>query len=365
MAKIAIDARELNSSTGRYVERVLHYLEQIDHENQYVVLLYPKDFDDWQPTGENFTKMECPFKEFTFAEQIGYKKLLKRLKPDLVHFTMTQQPVLYRGKVITSILDLTTCRFKNPAKNTFMFWLKQKIYILVVKYVARKSKKVITISDYVKDDLAKFAHIRKDKIITTHLAADEITEPSQPLNFLRNKQFIFYIGRPQPHKNLARLIEAFAIIKESHPDLFLVLAGRRDSVYDSYIKDAERLGVADSVVFTGYVTDGQLKWLYRHCKAYVFPSLSEGFGLPGLEAMAHRAPVVSSTNTCLPEIYDDGAWYFNPLDIHDMARSISEVLDNRELRHKLIRAGRKQAAKYSWEATARQTLEVYKQALRK
>jgi glycosyltransferase involved in cell wall biosynthesis len=365
MAKIVIDARELNTSTGRYVERLLFYLQKIDRKNNYQVLLKPQDFEKWQPASPNFSKVICPFKEFTFGEQLGFNKLIKQLQPDLVHFAMTQQPILYRGEVITSILDLTTCRFKNPAKNTFVFWFKQKVYIFVTKYVARKSKMVITISDYVKNDLSKFAHISKNKIITIHLAADEIVEPAEPINNLRNKEFIFYVGRPQPHKNLGRLIEAFTLLKKTHPDLLLVLAGRKDAVYDSYFKEAQRLGVAGSVIFTGYVTDGQLKWLYRSCRAYVFPSLSEGFGLPGLEAMMHRAPVVCSTLTSLPEIYGNAAWYFDPLDVNDMARCISEVLDNKELRNKLILAGRKQAGKYSWEKTARDTFSVYEAALRK
>jgi glycosyltransferase involved in cell wall biosynthesis len=146
--------------------------------------------------------------------------------------------------------------------------------------------------------------------------------------------------------------------------LLLVLAGRKDSVYDSYFKEAQQLGVADSVIITGYITDSQKKWLFRRCRAYVFPSLSEGFGLPGLEAMLHRAPVVCSTLTSLPEIYGNAAWYFDPLDVNDMARCIGEVLDNKELRNKLILAGRKQAAKYSWEKTAKETLMVYEAALK-
>ncbi|MEI6237899.1 MAG: glycosyltransferase family 1 protein [Candidatus Saccharibacteria bacterium] len=363
MARIAIDAREFSTSTGRYVEKLLFYLQKIDKINKYVVLLKPADFRKWQPTADNFKKVECPYKEFTFAEQLAYRKFLKKLKPDLVHFPMTQQPILYRGKVVTSILDLTTARFTNPSKNSIVFWVKQRIYIFVTKYVAHKSKQIITISNYVKKDLAKFAHIKKTKITTTYLAADEITEPVEPIKSLQSKTFLFYVGRPQPHKNLARLIETFAVLKKNHPDLLLVLAGRKDKVYDSYIQTARRLGVDKDVIFTGYVSEGQLKWLYRGCKAYVFPSLSEGFGLPGLEAMVHRAPVVCSTATCLPEVYGDGAWYFNPLDIHDMVRSINEVLINPELRNKLIRAGRVQAKKYSWLVMAEQTLEVYQRAL--
>lgn len=365
MARIVIDAREINTSTGRYVERLLHYLQKIDHANSYAVLLKPVDIDSWTPTNPNFTKIPCPYKEFTFSEQFGYKRLLKRLKPDLVHFTMVQQPILYRGKHVTTMHDLTTTRFKNPAKNPVVYAIKQKVYKFVNWYVPRTSKAIITPTEFVKKDVATFAHINPKKITITYEAADEILAPIEPIKDLQSKSFIFYVGRPQPHKNLGRLIEAFAILKKSHPDLLLVLSGRKDSVYDSYVDDAKRLGIADSVIFTGFVSEGQLKWLYRGCKVYVFPSLSEGFGLPGLEAMIHRAPVVSSDATCLPEVYDDAAWYCNPLDVHDIARSIDEILTNTELRNKLIRRGRARAKEFSWLRMAQQTLAVYEKALKK
>jgi glycosyltransferase involved in cell wall biosynthesis len=363
MSRIVIDARELNTSTGRYVNKLVQYLQKIDKDDEYLVLLKPEDIDNWQPEAKNFQKVECPFKEFTFAEQIGFKKQLKQLKPDLVHFTMTQQPILYRGKVVTSILDLTTARFSNPVKNKYVFWFKQKVYIYVIKRVARKSKQIITISNYVKEDLMDFVRISSKKITTTYPATEEILDTAEAVQDLRGKRFILYVGRPQPHKNLTRLIESFAKLKENHPDLLLVLAGKKDKLCDSYIDEAKKYKLENSIKFTGYVTEGQLKWLYRSCRAYVFPSLSEGFGLPGLEAMLHRAPVVSSNATCLPEVYGDAAWYFNPLDIHDMTRSISEVLDNKELRNKLIRQGREQVKKYSWEKMARETLDIYKRAL--
>lgn len=364
MAKIAIDAREINSSTGRYVERLLHYLQQIDHTNHYAVLIRPEDIDIWQASNENFTKIPCPYKAFTFDEQIGFKRQLKKLKPDLVHFGMVQQPIFYRGRRVTTMHDLTTTRFKNPAKNPTIFWVKQQVYKFINWYVPRISRYIITPTEFVKKDVAAFARIKPKKIVVTYEAADEITTPIEPIKDLQSKPFIFYVGRPQPHKNLSRLIEAFAIVKKTNPDLLLVLAGRNDRVYDSYINDAKRLGVSESVIFTGYVSEGQLKWLYRGCKAYIFPSLSEGFGLPGLEAMMHRAVVVSSDATCLPEVYGDAAWYFNPLDVHDIARSINEILTNTELRNKLIRRGRERAKQFSWQRMAEQTLEVYGKALK-
>ncbi len=363
MAKIAIDAREISTSTGRYVERLLHYLQKIDHVNQYAVLLKPADFKTWEPTAENFTKIECPHKEFTFAEQFAFKRQLKKLNPDLVHFTMVQQPILYRGKKVTTMHDLTTLRFRNPAKNPLVYWVKQRVYGFVNWYVPRKSKFIITPSEFVKNDVVSYAKVNPKKFVVTYEAADEISDPIEPIKELQSKPYLFYVGRPQPHKNLSRLLEAFAILKKTHEDLLLVLGGRKDSVYDSYVDEAKRLGVNDSVIFTGFVSEGTLKWLFRGCKAYVFPSLSEGFGLPGLEAMLHRAPVVSSDATCLPEIYDDAAWYCNPLDVHDIARSIDEVLVNTELRNKLIRRGRERAKSFSWQRMAEQTLAVYNQVL--
>jgi glycosyltransferase involved in cell wall biosynthesis len=117
------------------------------------------------------------------------------------------------------------------------------------------------------------------------------------------------------------------------------------------------------VIFTGFVSEGELKWLYQNCVAYVFPSLSEGFGLPALEAIVSGAPVASSNATCLPEVYGDAAHYFDPLNVEDMAAKVGDIIDDPKLRAELIAKGKKQAAKYSWRRMAEQTLAVYNRAL--
>ena len=179
---------------------------------------------------------------------------------------------------------------------------------------------------------------------------------------IEGKQFVMYVGRPSPHKNLERLIQAFKLLKAQHPDLILVLAGKRDANYRR-VEAAVETQEIKNVVFTDFVSEGQLRWLYEQTLAYVFPSLSEGFGLPGLEAMLHGAPVVSSNATCLPEVYGEAAHYFDPTDVQAMADAINEVLTDKVLRDALIQKGRLQAAKYSWQRLAGQTLEIYKQAL--
>jgi glycosyltransferase involved in cell wall biosynthesis len=365
MKHIVIDARELRTSTGRYIERLLTYLQDVDTSpnHRYTVLLKPKDMDGWQPVNQRFTKAACRAKEFTFAEQWLMAWQLYRLRPDLVHFGMTQQPVLYFGKVVTTIHDLTTLRFANPAKNRVAFALKRWVYERVIKWVAYKSKRVITPSEYVKDDVAKFTRTNSRKITVTLEAGDQVDASPEPMEELVDKKFIMYIGRPTPHKNLPRLIDAYALLKKEHPDLLLVLAGKKDSNYRRIAREVKQREL-DGVLFTDWIPDGKLRWLHEHCAAYVFPSLSEGFGLPGLEAMANGAPVVSSNATSLPEVQGDAAHYFDPLDVEEMAEKINDVLTDSRLREKLIAAGKKQVTKYSWKRMAEQTLEVYKQVLR-
>ncbi|HSX15580.1 MAG TPA: glycosyltransferase family 1 protein [Candidatus Saccharimonadales bacterium] len=364
MSKIVIDGRESGTSTGRYLDKLVEYLHQLKPKHEIIVLAKPHRFEYLRKVAPSFTLIETPFKEFTFDEQLGFKKQIESLQPDLVHFPMVQQPVLYRGRVVTTMQDLTTIRFRNPTKNSVVFWVKQQVYKWVNKRVAHKSDAIIAPTQFVKDDVVNYTHIKPSKITVTLECADLIKDKPEPVAGLENKRFIMYTGRPTPHKNLGRLIDAFAALHKSRPDLYLVLVGKKDGNYTIHEANVAAKGIPN-VIFTGFVSDGQLKWLYQHCAAYIFPSLSEGFGLPGLEAMTHGAPVASSNATCLPEVHGDAAQYFDPLDVVDMAVKIGEVIDNPELRKDLIAKGKKQAAKYSWERMAKQTLAVYESVLKR
>jgi glycosyltransferase involved in cell wall biosynthesis len=365
MKKIVIDARELRTSTGRYVERLLHHLQDVDTDlsHRYIVLLKPKDMDSWNPKSKRFTKMACRYKEFTFGEQIGLAWQLYWLGANLVHFPMVQQPILYHRAVVTTMQDLTTLRFNNPSKNRVIFRIKQRVYRYVNLIAARKSRAIITPSEFVKEDVAKYTRTNSRKITVTYEAGDSVTAKPEPVDAVVGKQFLMYIGRPTPHKNLLRLLSAFVELKQKHPELILVLAGKTDANYKRIAREVRKQAIPD-VIFTDYISDGQLRWLYENCAAYVFPSLSEGFGLPGLEAMASGAPVVSSNATCLPEVYGEAAHYFDPRDVVDMVNAINKVLTNPELRKRLVAAGKKQVGKYSWQRMAEQTLGVYKSVLK-
>lgn len=358
---IAIDARIVNSTTGRYVERLVHYLQEIDTENTYTILVPEKDKDYLQLINENFHILVADYDNYSIGEQLGFKKFLDRLRPDLVHFCMPQQPVLYKGLHVTTFHDLTLVKTYNSDKNWLIYHFKQRVGEFVFKHVAKTSQHILTPSQFTKDELIKYVDIPEEKVTVTHLAADSTN--STPSPYVQPfKKFLLYVGQQSDYKNIRRLASAHQRLIKKHPDLGLILVGSKNASArknEQYFDDKNY----KNILFTGFLPDDQLEWLYEHTAAYVFPSLMEGFGLPGLEAMIRNTPVVSSNATCLPEIYGEAAHYFDPNNTTDMARAIDEVLEDDTLRSTLIEAGKSQAKKYSWKKTARQTHDVYMNAL--
>jgi GT2 family glycosyltransferase/glycosyltransferase involved in cell wall biosynthesis len=356
---VLVDARESGTSSGRYVDKLLEYLHKENLDFKVVLLAKKHRLDYLKNLVPNFDVVETKYKEFTFGEQFGLLFQIKRLKPDLVFFPMVQQPIFYRGPVVTMMQDLTTTRFNNPTKNRLIFSVKQHIYKHVNRVVAKKSRAILTFTEFVKNEVAIFCKVTPNKITVTPLAADKITVPATAIKNLYSERFICYVGRPQTHKNLNRLVEAFTMLSKTEPDLYLVFAGKKDDLYQKLEELVVSKGLSERVIFTDFLSEGELRWLYENAAAYVFPSLSEGFGLPSLEAMVHSCPVVSSNASCLPEVNGEAAIYFNPEDVNDMAQKISSVINNDKLQQELIKKGHSQALRYSWQTTARKTLEVF------
>jgi glycosyltransferase involved in cell wall biosynthesis len=360
---IAIDARIINTSTGRYVERLVYYLQEIDKTNQYSILVPSKDLDFFKPKNKNFKVIAADFANYSFEEQIQFKTFLDSLHADLVHFCMPQQPLLYKGKKVTTVHDLNLLKTYNTDKNWLMYHSKQLVGRYLFKRIAKTNEHIIVPTDYVKKEYMAYSHIPENKITRTYEAADVFFDKLKPYKH-PFKKFIMYVGQQSDYKNIRRLGDAHQLLLESYPDLGLILVGRKTPgalKNEAYFKS---MGYKN-IHFTGFVEDEQRDWLFKNCDAYVFPSIMEGFGLPALEAMGYGAPVASSSATCLPEIYEDAAHYFDPFDVNDMARAISDILSSKALRQSLIEKGTKQVKKYSWKRMAKQTHEVYMNALKK
>lgn len=363
---IVIDARIRRTSTGRYTDRLITHLQKIDTKNRYTILVEPDD--DWQMTNPNFSTKPAPFQQFSFnpLQQIKFARLIYSLKPDLVHFTMTQQPLLYFGKIVTTTHDLGMFRYTRPSRFSS---LMHKLGILLLRFMYwqshRKSKRIIVPSQFVAEDIANMHPFATNRLVVTYESSEPpLPGKSKPLAGVK-KPFIMHVGAPFPHKNIDRLLKAFELLKTEHPDLQLVLPGKMKGQFKADFDTWLAANAHKAYVITpGFVDDRELKWLYENTAVYVLPSLNEGFGLPGLEAMAHGAPVASSDATCLPEVYGDAALYFDPFDIQSIAVVVNEIITDSTISNKLRTLGHKQVSLYSWKKMARQTLDVYRSVLK-
>lgn len=358
---IVIDARIISSTTGRYIERLLTYLQDIDTTNLYTVLVRAKDEHYWCPTNPHFSVVIADFDNYSLAEQFGFKRMLKKLHPDLVHFAMPQQPIWYKGKKVTTFHDLTLVKTYNSDKNWLIFHAKQLVGKFVFKKVARDSDHIIAISEFTKNELLAFTQITEEKVTVIYEASD-VNLGSSKMYKLPFKQYLLYVGQQSDYKNIKRLGDAHQKLLKTYPDLGLVLVGKKNAsalTNEMYFESKQY----KNILFTDFVEDNQLNWLYSHAASYIFPSLMEGFGLPGLEAMGHGTPVISSNATCLPEVHGQAAHYFDPTNIDDIARAITEVLGNAKLRRELSKSGYEQIKKYSWKRMAQQTHQIYMDVL--
>lgn len=362
---IVIDARIRRSTTGRYTDRLVEHLQNIDTYHRYTILVQPDD--PWRMRAPNFSTLPCRYPQFSInpLHQIGFAWQLYRLRPNLVHFTMTQQPLLYFGNIVTTTHDTTMYHFVRRGSTPILLYkMKMALYRFLVWWSHKKSQRIITPSKTVATEYITRQPFTKHKIAVTY----ESSEPAMAMAAKRpagiGDRFLLYVGTAFPHKNLPKMIDAFDIIHAKQPDMQLVITGKRDEKHlVELITWAKNHPSFNAIVFPGFVTDAELRWLYEHCTAYVFTSLSEGFGLPPLEAMAHGAPVVSSEASCMPEIYGNAAHYFDATKPTDIAAKITEVITNKTLRNTLIKNGYAQLKKYSWQTMAKETLDIYMDVL--
>jgi len=367
MSKIIIDGRMLGwTGIGRYTLSLLEQLEELDTDNTYVVLIQRKDWDRWSPQKANFSRLEVTIEPYTFAEQYRLPGVLNQQRADLVHFLNFNSPILYHKRRVVTVHDLTLLDFKNYRGNgshKLAYEIKYRAMRAVIRSAIGGATAVITDTKYNKDQLAQRGYTTASKITPIPLGLPELPLVSAATKAPQQNSYLLYVGNLYPYKNLRAIIEALPRLIEKRPNLKLVIVGKEDVFAKELKQRARELNVTGAVVFSGFVSDAELAAYYRDATVYVFPSLSEGFGLPGLEAMGYGIPVAAAKASCLPEVYGNAAAYFNPHDVADIARVVGGLLDDDKQRADLKRRGLAHIKTFSWRRMAEQTLEVYKAAL--
>jgi glycosyltransferase involved in cell wall biosynthesis len=308
--------------------------------------------------------VEAAIPWFTFREQVQLPRVVARERLDLMHYPTVTIPLISSTPFVVTIHDLNYLeRSATSGTSGTDSRLKRAGYRAELAK-ARRARRVITVSQHTREALVRTLRVDRERIAVTYEAADPPEAISPDPAILErhglDAPFFLNVGAAYPYKNLDRLIEAFARLGGTYR---LVLAGDHETFAGALAKLAEASGVAERIVFPGRVSEAELAALYDGALACALVSLSEGFGLPGLEAMSAGVPVVAANAGSLPEIYGEAACYCDPFDVESIAVALAEVGSDQQLRARLVALGRQRAAEFSWRRTAEQTLTVYREAL--
>lgn len=368
--KIGIDARLIDETgVGRYIRNLVYFLGEIDNENQYVIFLRKKTYASFTLPNSRWEKRLADVPWHSFREQFVMPWIFLRERLDLLHIPYFNIPVFYPGKFIVTIHDLTILHFDTGKASTLplpLYKLRRFGYNIALLVGLHRAENIITVSETTKNEVIDHFHINPNKITVTYegisnnVTRNKRHETSQTR--LIHGPYFLYVGNAYPHKNLEMLLRAFKkfTVHSSQFTAKLVLVGRDDYFYKRLRATVKEMQISDRVNFFGEATEEELQNLYKNTIALVFPSLMEGFGLPGLEAMAAGVPVVCSDIPVFHEIYKDAALYFDLKSDVDIVKKLKDIT-HEQVRKKYIQQGFIQVSKYSWQKLAGKTLSVYNQ----
>jgi glycosyltransferase involved in cell wall biosynthesis len=372
--RICIDtspAVHRRAGLGRYAYELTSALLAADAVNQYVAFYHRPEDAHIDPPLDRIPHLTTSLdtKPWRLAALLGqYLRIPQdRMFPgiDLFHATDHLLPRLSRVKSVFTLHDLIFRLYPETHKPLNRWFLT-----LTMPRFLQAADAVITVSRHTATDAMRFYGLDEKKIHVIHEGVNPLFRPASTEAIARVRQkyalpdrFILSLGTIEPRKNLTALLDAYRTLRGAGSDVGLVFAGKKGWLYEGFFRRLRELGLEDKVVFTGFVDDADLPALYSAAELFVFPSLYEGFGLPVLEAMACGTAVISSNAASLPEVSGDAALLVDPTGVADLAGAIEEVLDNGVHREELEGKGPEQAAKFSWDKAAEQTLQVYRSLL--
>jgi glycosyltransferase involved in cell wall biosynthesis len=368
---VAIDGNEANIDkrvgVNQFAFQIIWHLFHLKEQNhpqtkdiEFVIFLSDQPKKDFPPQ-----------KDWWQYEVFGPKKfwtwtgLVKRLyfgkpQPDILFSPSHYGPLFSPVPNITSIMDLGFLRwpeqFTKKDFNQLKHW---------TRISAKKADKILAISEFTKKDIIDTYNISSRKIKVIYPGFENTATKTKSIKKIKEKykiknDYLLYLGTLKPSKNIDGLIKAFNSLIENNKleNTQLVIAGKKGWLYDQIFDLTKQLNLKDKIIFTGFVEESEIEPLMANAQCFTLPSFWEGFGIPALEAMAANTPVVCSNRGALPEVVGQAAVLVDPDDPKEIAQGIDKLLSNKKLQQDLIELGQKQVDKYSWEKTAKQTLEL-------
>ena len=366
---ISIDARGINlyngTGIGTYTENLVKELLNIDQENNYLLFWTGKNYESYK---KNNCKIVFTSRRHSgFYENYYFPTFLKNNNINIHHIPQNGMGLCesYDTNSVVTIHDLIPYVLPETTGRGYL-----ERFLKNMPDIIDKSKGILTVSEYSKRDILKFFnHIPEDKVYVTPLAANSNFIPldkekcksfiKEKFNF--NKPYILYIGGFSSRKNARDLILSFdKIYKDLNEPHVLLLSGSIKDEGKKLVALTETLESKENIIFTGFIEDELLPTLYNGAEAFVYPSIYEGFGLPPLEAMSCKTPVITSDITSIPEVTGDACILINPFNRSELENALVTLLNSEELKNSLSQKGYERSLQFSWRNTAIKTLEAYK-----
>ncbi len=365
---ISIDTRGAKLYTGTgigtYTNELMKNIMKLDQKNQYLFFWPGEGYEQFK--GKSNIKVRIVGeKHKSFWTNSYIPAQIKNNAIEIFHVPQNGigLPKEKYCKYVVTVHDLIPYILPETVGENY-----RKQFTTQMPSILENADKIITVSQYSKQDIMNYFGIPKEKIAVTYLATDTIYQPinhQHAKNFIKNRytidsNFILYLGGFSPRKNVHRLIDAYAnIYRKLNPSHDLIIIGTLKESHQELVKQVEKLGLQNKVKFIGFIPYEHLPYFYNAASVFVYPSIYEGFGLPPLEAMACGCPTITSNITSIPEVVGDGALLINPFDIDELSRSILKILEDQKFTIHLIVKGLKRASNFSWKTTAMNTLKVY------
>ena len=349
--------------TETYARSLIKAFARQDDDNEYSIFLNRESAELDVTPAENFNRVICPINATNRAARYSWEQgamplQLMRARPDLVHSLGYVIPLAARGPQVVTVHDVNYLGHKGwrtgVGRTAFRFFAERTV---------KRADRIIAVSRFSRDEIVKHMRVSADKVTVVHSAGRDAVPAKRDAPFasdlLRSipRPYVMAFSALSAHKNIPRLIEAFGKISSIVPH-DLVLVGHMP-VKTAVRERIEAAGGSERVHFTGYIPEKEVAALLQNASLFAFPSLYEGFGLPLLDAQNAGVPVVCSSAGALPEIAGDSAILFDPHSVDAIASALKRGLLDADLRESLIEKGHENARSFSWDRTARETLDVY------
>lgn len=361
---IAMEAERANVSnpTGveHYATELIRHLAKIDKTNQYTLYFRSQPQDWFKHLPDNFKLRVIPFPKFWTQTRLAWEVFWT--KPDVFFLPIQALPFIHPKNSVITVHDVAYEMYPKAFARFMLFYLK-----LTTRWGVWKAKKIITVSESTKNDVARIYHTDPKKITPIHLGLDDGYAPipydeSQKVLDKYNlvyKKYILFVGTLQPRKNIVKLIEAYQKLrKENHIEEKLVIVGGKGWLWEPILEKINSVK-ADGVVYLDYIHYNDLKPVYSGATCLALTALYEGFGLPPLEAMACGTPVVVSNISSMPEVVGDAGVLVDPERVESIAGGLLKVVLDKQLQQEMSKKGIERAKQFTWDECAQKTLQVF------